>query len=138
MDTNSSSDVGYRGVRPDNLGRRRRRTYTLDEKRRLLAECGEPGTSVSGVAQRHSINANLLFTWRRQMRPLSAAEPPMELVPVEIVGEPESPPATPAMAVERRGAIEITLVGGAHVRVDANVNEAALRRVLSALKAAAT
>ena len=50
----------------------------------------------------------------------------MELVPVEIVGEPESPPATPAMAVERRGAIEITLVGGDHVRVDANVDEAAL------------
>ena len=38
-------------------------------------------------------------------------------------------------AADRRGAIEITLVGGARVRVDANINEAALKRVLSALKA---
>jgi transposase len=36
---------------------------------------------------------------------------------------------------ERRGAIEIAFVGGARVQVDANVNEAALKRVLSALKA---
>jgi transposase len=33
--------------------------------------------------------------------------------------------------------IEIVLVGGVHVRVDAEVSEAALQRVLTALKAAA-
>jgi transposase len=90
---------------------------------------------VSRVAQRHAINANLLFTWRRQMRPLSTTEPPMELIPVEVVGGPEGSRDLAAMAPERRGAIEITLVGGARVQVDANVNEAALKRVLSALKA---
>jgi len=59
----------------------------------------------------------------------------MELIPVEIVGAAESSPAMAAATAERRGAIEITLVGGARVHVDANVNEAALKRVLSALKA---
>ena len=59
----------------------------------------------------------------------------MELIPVEIVGAAESSTAMPASPPERRGAIEIALVGGARVQVDANVNEAALKRVLSALKA---
>jgi transposase len=81
------------------------------------------------------MNANLLFTWRRQMRPTPTAEPRMELIPVEIVGAAESSTAMPASPTERRGAIEIALVGGARVQVDANVNEAALKRVLSALKA---
>jgi transposase len=81
------------------------------------------------------MNANLLFTWRRQMRPTLTAEPTMELIPVEIVGAAESSPVMAAAPTERRGAIEIALVGGARVQVDANVNEAALKRVLSALKA---
>lgn len=130
----SSSDGGDRGVQSDKSARRRRRTYSEDQKQRLVAESCEPGASVSGVAQRHAINANLLFTWRRQMRPLPTVEAAMELIPVEIVSAPENSPAT-AAATERRGAIEIALAGGARVQVDAYVNEAALKRVLSALKA---
>jgi transposase len=53
---------------------RRRRSYSPEEKRRLVAESCEPGASVSLVARRHDINANLLFTWRRQLRaPMPAA-----------------------------------------------------------------
>ena len=131
----SSSEAAGRGARPDKSPGRRRRTYSDDEKQRLVAESFEPGASVSGIAQRHGMNANLLFTWRRQMRPTPTAEPAMELIPVEIVGGVGSSPAVAAALVERRGAIEIALAGGARVQVDANVNEAALKRVLSALKA---
>ena len=59
----------------------------------------------------------------------------MELIPVQIVGTPDSSAALAAAPTERRGAIEISLVGGARVQVDGHVNEAALKRVLSALKA---
>ncbi len=131
----SSSEAAGRGVRPDKSPERRRRTYSDDEKQRLVAESFEGGASVSGIAQRHGMNANLLFTWRRQMRPMPPAEPTMELIPVEIVPVAESSPVVAAALVERRGAIEIALAGGARVQVDANVNEAALKRVLSALKA---
>ncbi|TGV95617.1 transposase, partial [Mesorhizobium sp. M2E.F.Ca.ET.154.01.1.1] len=95
------------------------------------------GASVSLVARRHDINANLLFTWRRQMRPPASAASPLELIPVEVISS--VPAASPAAAVgaEQRGVIEIVLVGGVRVRVDAEVSEAALRRVLSALKAVA-
>lgn len=130
----SSSDGGNLGVESNKSARRRRRTFSDDEKERLVAESCKLGASVSGVAQRHAINANQLFTWRRQMRRPLAPESAMELIPVEIVGTPEGSPAM-AAPTERRGAIEISLVGGARVHVDANVNEAALKRVLSALKA---
>lgn len=130
----SSGEAADRGARPENSAGRRRRLYSDDEKRRLVVESFEPGASVSGIAQRQGMNANLLFTWRRQMRPAPSGEPAMELIPIEIVGAVESSPATP-LPTGGRGAIEITLTGGARVHVDAHVNEAALKRVLAALKA---
>ncbi|WP_461384406.1 IS66-like element accessory protein TnpA [Devosia indica] len=117
-------------------GSRRRRFYSLEEKQQLVAESYEPGASVSLVARRHDMNANLLFTWRRQMRELTPTAPPLELIPIEIVS---APPATPVVAAEAElnGVIEIVLAGGVRVRVDAGVSEAALKRVLAAVKAAA-
>ena len=47
--------------------KRRRRVRSEDEKRRIVGETFEPGASVSAVAQRHGLNTNLLFTWRREM-----------------------------------------------------------------------
>lgn len=116
---------------------RRRKSYTLEEKQRLVAESCEPGASVSLVARRHDINANLLFTWRRQMRPPAPAASPLDLIPVEVVTRVPAAGAAAAGGAEQRGVIEIVLVGGVCVRVDAEVSEAALRRVLSAVKAAA-
>src|SRR4051794_41958832 len=49
-----------------------RRSWSADEKRRIVEESLRPGASVAVVARRHDLNANLLFTWRRQV---GAAEP---------------------------------------------------------------
>ena len=67
-------------------GPRRRRFWSSDEKRRMIAETLEPGASVSKVAQRHSVNANLLFTWRRQeaRNASGGEEAPMKLIPVMV------------------------------------------------------
>jgi transposase len=51
-------------VRADGRARRRRE-YSEDFKRRLVMLTLEPGASVSQIAQRHGLNTNLLFTWRR-------------------------------------------------------------------------
>jgi len=48
----SSSDGGDRAVQSGKSAQRRRRSYSEDEKLRLVAERCEPGASVSGVAQR--------------------------------------------------------------------------------------
>ena len=59
MDTIGEVSVSKRGAR----GRRR---WPEAEKRRIVAETLEPGASVSVVARRHDVNANQVFSWRRQ------------------------------------------------------------------------
>lgn len=135
MDTMTSSGGEGRGGDRDDAGRRRRKTYTFEVKQRLVAASYEPEASVSQLARRHEMNANLLFTWRRQMRPPSTAEPPMDLIPVDIVDAAQASPSTSIVEPAQRDAIEITLTSGVRVRVDRSVNEAALKRVLSALRA---
>ena len=46
--------------------RRKRRSWNRDEKRRIVDESLEEGASIAEVARRHNVNANQLFTWRRQ------------------------------------------------------------------------
>jgi len=45
---------------------RARRRWSNAEKRRIVAETHAPGALVSVVARRHDVNANQVFTWRRQ------------------------------------------------------------------------
>jgi transposase len=47
-------------------GLRRRRRWTKEQKQQLVAETLASGASVSLIARRHDVNANLLFNWRRQ------------------------------------------------------------------------
>jgi transposase len=68
METESDtrSSVGRGGGGP--LEERRPRYYPLDLKRRIVEETFGPGQSVSIVARRHDINANLVFAWRKRYR----------------------------------------------------------------------
>ena len=50
-------------------GKRSRRTWSPEEKQRIVAEAVRPGASVADIARRHGLNANLVFTWRRTMKP---------------------------------------------------------------------
>jgi transposase len=45
----------------------RRRRFTAEEKRRLVAEAMAPGSSMSLAARRNGISSSLLFRWRRLM-----------------------------------------------------------------------
>ncbi|WP_208867582.1 transposase, partial [Mesorhizobium delmotii] len=54
-----------------------------EETKRWLSSY-EPVASVSLVARRHDINANLLFTWRRQMRTSGLAASPLEMILIEV------------------------------------------------------
>src|SRR5487761_1690730 len=112
------------------LGKRRRRSWTRDEKRRIVEESLQDGASIAEVARRHELNANLLFTWRRKMgvEP-SVQNDPMEIVPVTIapglVAEGHCPDAA--------GQMEIVLSEGDRIIVWSDVESAALTRVLKAL-----
>ena len=114
---------------PATLGRKRR-SWTLDEKRRIVDESLEDGASLAEVARRHDLNANQLFTWRRQFG-VEAAEPKnlAPIVPVTIT--PDTTPEENEPNVI--GQIEIVLAEGDRILVWSDVDSAALTRVLKAL-----
>ena len=111
-------------------GARQRRYWKKDEKRRIVAESFEAGASVAEVARCYGLNANLLFTWRRQFAVSGPTEPPA-ILPVTIA--PTAPLAFPA-APEAMGRMEITLSSGEKIVVGADVEAAALARVIKALR----
>ena len=109
---------------------RKRRSWTRDEKRRIVEESLEEGASIAEVARRHELNANLLFTWRRKMgvEP-SEQNDPMPILPVTIAPETAAEERCPDAA----GQMEIVLAEGERIIVWADVETAALTRVLKAL-----
>ena len=65
--TNGHRPVGYdRSAQTDKSVHRRRR-WTHEEKRSIVAETEAPGASISGVARKYGIAPRLLFSWRRQL-----------------------------------------------------------------------
>jgi transposase len=127
----------------------RRRKWTPEEKATLLAEVEAEGGRVSVVARRHGISNSLIYNWRAAWKAAASMRMAerVEFVPVGIIGEAsdERPAllAAPEQAVpsgghrpNQAGTIEIDLPNGARIRVDAQVNEKALRRVLQAMKGA--
>lgn len=61
----SKTPDGIEVIEEPQPGRRRR--FTAEEKRGLVAEAVAPGSSVSLVARRNGISSSLLFRWRRLM-----------------------------------------------------------------------
>src|SRR5450631_7974 len=118
------------------LGAERRRRWNYDDKVRLVEETLKAGETVSGVAHRHGVAASLLFARNGRL----GGEAVAALVPVEIASTtaaastcPPQPASSPAGPRAGAGIIEIEL-GGYRVRVDRDVDGAALQRVLELLR----
>ena len=119
-----------------------RRRWSETEKQAIVAEAAAPGANISAVARRHGIKPSLLFRWRRIARKAQASAPEGAFIPIALALPPaEATPTTadatqcpPAFEVERGSAgdnrIEIALGNGRLVRVDADVDASALKRIL--------
>jgi len=126
----------------------RRRRWSIEQKQEILAESLGPDTTPTEVARKHAISSGLLYTWRQQLLSTQIA-PPARSAPtfaqVEIAGAssrleaPDRMPmelvgsTAPASLPRLDGLIEIVLSDGVTLRVDAQVDGRALRRVLGAL-----
>ena len=129
----------------------RRRKWNASEKSALLAEVAAAGGKVSVVARRHGMSESVLYNWRSARNAAAAAKPEPErvdFVPLGVFAGASA--AGPAMLVPPKaeysglphggeasaGTIEIAWPNGARIHVDAYVNEAALSRVLRAMRRA--
>jgi transposase len=110
---------------------RKRRSWAVDEKRRIVDESLEEGASIAEVARRHDLNTNQLFTWRRQFGVVPTA--PQELAPIlPVTISPDA--ATEYSASRSTGQMEIVLAEGDRIIVWADVEAAALSRVVKTLR----
>ena len=126
-------------------GAGRRRAWTGEEKARIVAESYAGDDTVCGVARRHGLTPQQLFTWRRQARRLSApAADRMTPMFVPAVVAVTSPAAVPTGARPRakptrspgRGAGLIELeIDGVSVRVGRGADAKTVAAVIRALKA---
>ena len=130
---------------------RKRRIWADDEKRMICRQARLPGISVSQVARRYDVNANLVFTWLRDARfAPEGAEPPIEalaveadetvdgattaFLPVELVTEADATPSLDGPSEPRPVSVmEIALAGGHRLRVEGAYDPDALARFLRAL-----
>jgi transposase len=117
--------------------RRKRRIWEDGEKRRIVAQTLVPGVSVSQVARRYDVNANLVFKWVRDPRyqPAATDAPPPCFLPVEVVAERVSAhteyPALAAVKYEAR--VEFQLANGHRLSVSGGFDPDATCRLVRGL-----
>ena len=120
-------------------GAGRRRNWSPDEKAAIVAESYAGSDTVCGVARRHGLTSQQLFTWRRQARRASEPEGPDGplFVPavIEAVVVPQAPEPRPRSR-RRSSSSGIELeIDGVAVRVGADASPKAISAVIRALKA---
>ena len=114
----------------------------MDQKREIVAESLGPDLTPTEVARKHAISSGQLYTWRQQvlggrMTLLSHVTP--DFAQVEMAPAPLAPDAsddhngTPATPPRPTGLIGIVPPSGVTLRVDAEVDAAALGGALATL-----
>ncbi len=112
--------------------KRRRRIWEDEEKRRIVAQTRVPGVSVSQVARRYDVNANMDFKWLRDLRFTPAEDALRSFLPVEVLPD-ASPGAVMAdgAAVALDSRIEITLSNGHRLTLSGAFDPDAVNAVFS-------
>src|SRR5215471_18621416 len=102
-----------------------RRRWTLEEKRRIVAESNCGARQVSATARRYGLSTGQLFTWRRLARKgrLGGHTEPVAFSEAVIVDRGAAAAAPPAGACRR---VEIVLADGLRIIVEQGVDPNAL------------
>jgi transposase len=125
----------------NSLGKRAYRHHDINFKRQLVGLCGEPGASVAAIAREHGINANMLFTWRKQYA-IDAVVDSAIFLPVQVRTEDGQADETKTIVRSspctiKRGVIAPLIeieMSGVLVRLRGTVDEASLCSVLRAVR----
>lgn len=113
-----------------------RKVYSAAFKRRVVALTFEPGVSVSQVAQRHGLNTNLLFSWRKQPSnvPIPTPSTPLPtLLPVAVSVTDTDIKHPPSQADTKQAYIEVEM-GAARMRLHGGVDMQTVAAVMRMLE----
>jgi transposase len=103
-------------------GSERRRRWSVEEKRRLVAAAFSPGAVVSEVARRADIHPNQLYRWRQDLCFL-----PTRFAEVVVAAPVEEQP------IETSAMIEVVLTDWARCRIPVSVSADVAAAVVGAL-----
>jgi transposase len=127
-------------------GAGRRRTWSDEDKARVVAEIETSGDSVSGVARRHGLSPQQLFGWRRRVREaqlvVSKDDEPwfipavVDPAPCDTAGSRQRKTRRQHRDEPLAGTIEVA-IDGVTVRIGAGAPADTIAAVLRALKAGA-
>ena len=136
----TSARTSSRGSRVELITRGEpRRRWSTEQKQAIAAKSFEPGVSSMDVAREYGISSGLISTWRKA---LLAAQPNsagaqfarVQIAPPQRTAASTDPAMRPEPPLRPVSLIEIVLPDGTAVRVDAQIDPRALRRVLAALR----
>lgn len=119
-----------------------RRRWSVEQKQAIAAKSFAPGVSSMDVAREYGISSGLLSTWRKALlaaQPIPSASSVTRFARVDVAQSPlhtvqASGPPLFGPSARPASLIEIVLPDGTTVRVDAQTDPRALRRVLGALR----
>jgi transposase len=123
-------------------GRRIRRNWTTEIKRRIVREAEKPGAVKQQVAERHGLHVSVLNRWRTELAIRSSGAKKVarkaRLVPVRVSKThrsraPSRPLAAPTTAMIGTDTMEVALPAGQRVVIRGVVNGEVLRTVLQEL-----
>ena len=118
-------------------GTGRRRAWSPEEKAAFVAESHIAGETVCGVARRHGLTPQQLFTWRREARLRNGAQAEALFVPAVVDG---SSSGQVRQLADRSAALLSSIeleIDGIMVRIGRDAPAGTIVAVLRALKAGA-
>lgn len=112
--------------------------WSSEQKRLIVAETRLAGASVSLVARRHDVNANMIFTWRREFDRQECVPGAERATFVPALVSPASALPEPGTGIapcaRPSGRMEIVLGGGDRIIADKDVCAVALACVMRILR----
>jgi transposase len=111
-------------------GPERRRRWSEDQKRAIVAESFAPGAVVSEVARRADISAGQIYRWRQELRAVAGFAQVL-IAPGETAAIGDAPPCAEPPCTEP--AIEVEFAGRARVRIPGSIPAVLAAAVVKAL-----
>jgi transposase len=110
-----------------------RRMRSLAEKQQIVGEATGPGANVSAVARRHGMTPSLLRRWIKSFKSKNQTLR-SGFVPVAIAPPWARYPGKPSPSVSNASMIEVVLANGRVLRIGADIDLTALKRIAAALE----
>jgi transposase len=113
-------------------GKERRRRWSEEERRQLVAEAFAPGAVVAHVARRRGVAESCFYAWRKRYADDAGDRP--QLIPVVVADTPAAARSRQAAPTSSCTVAVVTLPDGTRVEIAGGYPRATLRALIAALR----